>query len=243
MSGDRLFFVRAVLDRVEALLQSVVVSERLVLPGDELRVTLVVRRELPPPVDREAERLHPPLVVFVDEVPGESHRRLQRFEGVFGDVIRVPQDRELFLLAALQALDRADDRRPRDVPRDGKEDVVSPLATVSGVHVRDGVGARVTDVHPAARIRVRYGDERRLFGTVRVGLVPPRLGPAFPPAPFDGLRVVLVHTVFVVGEAKKGYSGNRFLTRIAIGTFGVNVFQSFPFVAYFKNGRLNPPTT
>jgi len=91
----RVLLFGAVFDRVEALFESTALFQRLVLPGDELGVAVVVGRELAPPVDREPQRAHPLLVVFLDEVVGVAHRRFEVFEHVVGDVVGVLQDGQL----------------------------------------------------------------------------------------------------------------------------------------------------
>ncbi len=201
--GDRLALVRAEPHRVVALLEQAPLVERLVLPGDEPRVALVVRRELPAPVDRQAELPHPVLVArlgLLDEVAGVAHRRLEALEVRLGDVERPLERLHLGRVAALQALDGADDRRARDVPGDGEQHVVALEPAVARPDVRHGVGPRVADVHPARRVRVRHGDEGGLRRLVGVGLVPPRLAPARPPLLLDG-RWLVVHTGPLSGAA------------------------------------------
>jgi len=196
VGGDWLLLVGAVVHRVEPLLDQPRLLQRSVLPLDELRVALVVGGELPAPVDREPQGLHPLLVVLLDEVLRKAHRRLQVAQVLLGDVVRVLQHRELLRLPLLQALDGADDRRPGDVPRHREQHVVALLASIPGVGVRHRVRAGVADVHPAAGVGVRHRDERRVVAVRplgRIGLVPALLPPALPPALLYRLRVV-VHT-------------------------------------------------
>jgi len=67
VGGDWLLLVGAVLHGVEPAVHQPALAERLVLPGDELRVPLVVGGELTAPVDGEPQLLHPCLVVVLDE--------------------------------------------------------------------------------------------------------------------------------------------------------------------------------
>jgi hypothetical protein len=208
---DRVLVLEAVFRRVEALLDVSPLLQALVLPLDEAVVRLLVRGELPAPVDGEAEALEAGLVGAVDEVARVVHRLLEPLQHLGRDVVRLAKRRYLLLVALLDAVERADDRCPGDVPRHRKQDVLPLHPLVAREHVREHVRPDVPEMHPAARVRVRDGDVELLLGR-RVRFEQALALPLGLPLPLDGGQVVA--EVVVVGHTvRTGARHKCFATR------------------------------
>jgi hypothetical protein len=188
--ADRVIAERAVPDGVGPADHVALLVQPAELPLDELAVVGVHGREPSPPVDREAGHPHHALV-FVREVPDDLERVHEPIEHVGRDAVEVAIEPDRGLVAVRDPFRDPDHGRAGHVEGHRVEDAPSAHPPEPGDHVGDQVGAPVTDVHRARRVRVCDGQVELL--SAGIGVRGERVAPPRPDRGFHRLHALSLH--------------------------------------------------